>query len=221
MYKDNNDDQGFDSRAKTPIYSSKKKKAGKSILGAILIVILLAASAAGYYVWSSNNSATDIDDTQKVAETPVNTTPAASNPTIQTNGTNVAEDPACVEIAPDASTIENIKASITSGNTAALEGYMASSVNVILAATESYGPQTATEAVSDISSFISADSTIWDYDFALPVATTEYYNQGEYGQYFSTISVIGKASNGQVISFSFDCSGKISSVFMSLSDSIL
>jgi hypothetical protein len=134
---------------------------------------------------------------------------------------NTEDQTLCAEVAPDSTTIENIEASITSGNTAALGGYMASSVNVILAASEAYGPQTPAQAVADISGFISSDIMSWDYDFALPVATLATYQSGFYGQYFPDIAVVGLATNKRVISFSFDCNGKISTVFLATDEGLL
>ena len=56
-----------------------------------------------------------------------------------------------------ASLAENIVAAIDTMNTAALEGYMATSVNVVYAATEFGGPRTPAQAVGDLDYLSSAD----------------------------------------------------------------
>ena len=141
---------------------------------------------------------------------------------IQATSTLVPDNQAtCTAKAPTAQVIESIKSSITSGNTAALEGYMAPSVNTILAASEGVGAITPAASVAAISNFISSDIKSWDYNFSLSAATLKIYGNGEYKAYFPAIAVVGKASNGKVIAFSFDCNGKISTVFMAASDSLL
>jgi len=202
--------------------SSPKKKSSiiKAILVGILIFALMAASAVGAYLWR-DKIATEATRTQ-AAEIEIlkdNITALQA----QLAGVPVVdevEEQACTEIAPSVTVLNNIKASITSGNTAALEGYMTASVNVILAASEAYGPQTAMQAVGNITSFITDDISAWDYNFALSAATLANYRDGEYSQYFPASALIGKATNGRVISFSFDCNGKIDTVLMSTTDSV-
>jgi hypothetical protein len=120
--------------------------------------------------------------------------------------------------APSQATIDNVEASITSGNTAALEGYMASTVNVIIAASEGIGSRTPAQAVGDITSYISSATDPWS--FALPAATLSGWASGSYSQYFPSGAVVGKSANNMVISFSFT-SGKISTVFMAKDATLL
>jgi hypothetical protein len=190
----------------------------RSILISILVLVLMLASAAGAYYWRDSQANSFEKQQSDTISKNQNTITSLSKQLADTT----SDDPvACVEIAPTATVIGSIEASITSGNTAALEGYMASSVNVILAASEAYGQQTPTQAIANISSFISDDINSWDYNFSLPAATLNTYKQGGYAQYFSTISVVGKATNNQVISFSFDCTGKIDTVFLATNASVL
>ncbi len=119
----------------------------------------------------------------------------------------------CAPILPSDSAIENIKASITVGNTQPLEGYMASSVNVILAATEAYGMQTPTQASLDVADFLP-DPTVTTWDFDLPALVLSSYGSGGYGAFFSNNSLVGKSSDNKVISILFDCEGKINTIFM-------
>lgn len=204
----------------------KPKKSHKKLIKILVYILLIAliagASAGAAYYWRDKtaNDAKAQQDTEisalekekaslkkQLADAKADTTTTTTNTTT------------CTAIAPTAAVVENIKLSITSGNTVALEGYMATSVNVILAATEAYGPQTPTQAVSDITSFISSATSPWD--FALPAATLTSYRDGGYGADFPTIAVVGKSANGKVISFSFDCNAKINKVFMAASGELL
>lgn len=177
-----------------------KKQQGFAHLWLILLIILIlgAAGFAGWKVYSNNK---DKD-----------AAPAASN-----NSSNAAESAAEDQPAadtatqPSADTLENIKASITSGNTAALEGYMAASVNVILAASEAYGPQTPTQAITDLQYL---DNATDPWDFALPAATLASYKAGGYSAYFTDDALVGQSADKYLISFQFDSSGKINGIFM-------
>lgn len=140
----------------------------------------------------------------------------ASTTESTTESTTKSSEPSVV--APSAAELENIEASITSGNTAALEGYMAASVNVILAASEAYGPQTPAQAVSDVD-YVSDGSDPWN--FALPAATLAQYQTGDYKQYFPVSALVGKSANGYVVSFQFDNAGKIDGIFMTNNADIL
>ena len=123
-------------------------------------------------------------------------------------------------VRPNQATLDSISAAITSGNTAALEGYMASSVNVIRAATgaPTNGARTPAQAVTDVA-YVKDGTAPWN--FALPSATIANYQSGSYSQYFPTSAYVGKSANNYVISFQFDSQGKINGVFMSLDASML
>ena len=125
-------------------------------------------------------------------------------------------------IAPSSSAASSIKAAITSGNTAALEGYMASSVVVATATSNSTAVITGTpaKAVSSVTSFITGATSPWDFALASSVLSS-YEASSSHGKYFPTIAIVGKSANNKVISFSFDSTGKISTVLLANSDSSL
>lgn len=190
----------------------KGKGVVKKVLVFVLVLLLVAGAAGGAYWWR-DSVAMSAEKEQASDIAKYKSTIADLKKELAEAKTVDSSEP-CTEVAPKVAVLDNIKASVTSGNTAALAGYMASTVNVILAATEAYGPQTAAQAVESISDFISADSTSWDYDFSLATSVLSGYQSGDYKQYFPDTAVVGKASNKQVISFSFDCDGKIDTVFM-------
>lgn len=199
------------------IAPKKKSASSKIILHIFMILILGGGSAAGAYWWR-DKTGTEFKDQQAATITSLESQLVTEK--AKTSGLTVLEDgTTCTAVAPAATVIESIKSSITSGNTAALEGYMAASVNYILAASEGIGPTTAASAVSNITSFISDATSPWD--FALSDAVRAGYANGGYEQYFLADSVIGKSADGKVISFSFDCDAKISTVFVAVSDELI
>jgi hypothetical protein len=213
----------------TPKKGSKppKQLIRKTFLISVLAVMLLAIFAGVFYCWR-DKIASDIESKQRDNVISLEKTITALQERLTGKKTTTATDSSssntnsqanCTAVQPSYSTIENIQASITSGNTAALEGYMASNVNVILAATEGIGNQTPAQAVADITNYISDATSPWD--FSLPASVLSSYGKGEYGQYFPNIDVVGKSANDKVISFMFDCNGKINQVFMAASESLL
>lgn len=119
---------------------------------------------------------------------------------------------------PTVQDIANIESAITSGNTSALESYMASSVAVVIAATESAGTRTPSQAVSDLK-YLSNATDPWD--FKLDATTLTKYQNGAYKTYFKTNTLVGKSANGYVVAFNFDSAGKINGIFMAVNSSLL
>lgn len=169
------------------------------LLGALAILF----AVGGAFGWQSNadlkakNIAleTKISDLEKQLETAEASAPANS---------------ACNSSAT-ADLKANIKDAISSKNYAALEGYMAASVNVVFAASEKGGPVTPAQAVSDLDYLNSATSP---WNFALPAATLASYKAGGYGKYFGAETYVGRSANDYVVSFDFNCSTKIDVIFI-------
>jgi hypothetical protein len=183
----------------------KRNESGFSWLIILLVVVVVAAiGGVGYKVFKKDPVKPAASTTTKAAAVTKEKAATATTPTPTTT-------------APTAAQLESIQESITSENTAALEGYMASSVNVIIAASEAYGAQTPLQAVKDVDYVKDGDT----WDFALPAATLATYRAGDYKAYFPTTALVGKSTNGYVISFQFDSAGKINGIFMTNHDSIL
>lgn len=208
-------------------------KIGRLILLTVLIVFLMGGAGAGAYYYR-DLKAKDADkkasaqikalqdkvsslEKQLASQSSSN---GSSNSNSSSGNGQGQTNTLCSPVQPSAATIDNIKASITSGNTAALEGYMASSVNVVFAASDGLGPRTAVQAVGDITSFID-DITQMTWSFDVPASVLSSYGQSSYKQYFPGTALVGKSSTNRVISFNFDCSGKISAVLMAMNESEL
>lgn len=198
------------------------KNLKKIVLTSLASLVLVGAGASAGYFWrdrdakaqdkTSQSQITSLKDKLAKSEKDL----AAAKKTTTTT-TTTTTDTACTN--PTANNLDNIQASITSGNTAALEGYMASSVKVIVAASEGIGDRTPTQAVGDVAYVNPGGTNTWD--FALSTATITKYQAGSYKQYFPAGALVGKAADKHVISFQFDCKGKISGIFMAASDDLL
>ncbi|NCU29509.1 hypothetical protein EOM60_02770 [Candidatus Saccharibacteria bacterium] len=194
-----------------------KNKAKWIFIVTIILIIGVAGAVIYYQRTKSEERLTEKSDKiveleEKIKNLEQSKLQTRDNPT---NG-NGADKSVCQ--IPDSGKIENIIASITSKNTAALEGYMTNPVSVILAASEGMGNRTPAQAISDISGFIS-DADGWDFN--LPQSTIDAYRGGFYVSYFPENSVIGKSNNEKVISFSFNCDASISTVFLSPGSDLL
>lgn len=114
--------------------------------------------------------------------------------------------------------INNINDAISSKNTAALEGYLADSVNVVFAASEKAGPRTSAQAIADLA-YLSSATSPWS--FALPTATTDAWKTGDYKTYLKDATIFGKSANGYVVAMKTNASAKIDLIFVSSSADLL
>lgn len=146
--------------------------------------------------------------------------PSPVAPTAETTETPVAEPTATpVDDGLDSSDFANIADSVNSGNTAALEGYMADSVTVIYAATECCGPMSPVEAIAALD-YLSSATGPWT--FPTPTATVDSYRGGFYVDYFPADAFVGHSSDSDpmVISFSFT-DDEITTIFICAAASLL
>lgn len=189
----------------------------------LLLLVVLLVGAAGGWLWRDHTAKQDAkkqaDKLTSLDKSIVSLKKQLADAKKTTSSSDGKKTTAAGTGKPSAATIENVKASITSGNTAALEGYMAPTVRVIIAASEGVGDRTPAQAVSDVTSYLSGASDPWDFD--LPAATLANWRAHFYKDYFPETAVVGRSSDGHVISFTFNDSGKISGVFMAANDGIL
>ena len=132
-------------------------------------------------------------------------------------------DAACTEVAPDANTIENLQAVVNTANTEPLLAWVAPTVNVVLAASEAYGPLEPVPATLALADFLMADHSTppAEYDFALPAATLDAYRAGDYADYFPPTALVGRGNDNHVVAFSFDCDGLIDTMLLVGDESLL
>lgn len=192
-----------------------KKKSGVKIFGLIILIIAVVAGSAyaGYWyreqkakkaLQSANQQIADLQKQKQELE-------KAKAKQEKENEKEKKESTTTATSVPTDELKTNIQDAVKAGNISALEGYIASPVKVILAASEGLGDRTPQQAVADLK-YISEGTDPWN--FALPESTLSAWRAGPYKQYFPPNAVVGKSANGYVISFSFNSEGKISTIFM-------
>jgi cell division protein FtsB len=195
----------------------KDRRQFKQVLVFLLVLLLLGASTYAGFWYRGQQADKDVKDKQSQID---KLNQEKADLQHQLNEANAEDDTTdeATKTKPSASDLENIQASITSGNTAALEGYMAKKVTVILAASECCGSRTPTQAINDIK-YLEGATDPWNFD--LPQATLDNYAAGDYAQYFPDDALVGKSANNYVVSFTFDAQGDINGVFMTGNSNVL
>lgn len=201
-----------------PTKKTKKKLPIKKILLVLLaLFVLIGSNFAVYYrqQQEAKKQATDYQNQIKDLE--------AKNAQLQkeledSKKTSQASQQKDLTVSPTAEDLENIEAAITSKNYAALEGYMADTVTVILAASEGIGPRTPAQAIADMN-YLSGGTNPWN--FALPAATITAWESGDYATYIKSAVLVGKSANDYVVALKFNTSGEITDVFMTNSADLL
>lgn len=173
----------------------------------LMLVIVGILAGTGWYVYKANSNS---KDTLNLA---AGTNVAVKQKAKKSTTTNSSTNASTAYTVPD-SLKSNTADSVKSGNTAALQGYMASSVNVVIAGSEKSGAESAVLAIKDLD-YLNSGTDPWN--FALDSATLNSYANGAYKSYFGSNTIVGQSANGYVVSFHVNNSGKIDTVFMSSS----
>lgn len=217
--------QNMPETKKTESKKSNKNTGGKAtkVFAMLMVVFIVATAALGglSYIVNSNakkQQSAQQEEIDKLAEEKKNLLEQLKKVKANLKSAKSAAAPSTSCTEPTSADLDNIKAAITSKNTAALEGYMADTVTVIYAASEGLGPQTPTQAVADLK-YLNSATNPWN--FALPAATISAWSSGGYSSYISTDSLVGKSANNYVVAFSFDCSGEIDTIFMAANSALL
>lgn len=207
-------------RVNEPAPKPRRSFVRRVLLG-LLVAALMAAAAIGGYWWRDrlaiDETKVHTDEIARLWQENIALKQKAENQ--QSTGDTAQTEVTCTVKRPSASVVESVKAAITSGNTAALEGYMAPSVNVIYAASDGLGQRTAANAVSDVTSFISKPNATWSFD--VPASVLSSYGQGSYKQYFPGTALVAQATDTRLLSISFDCDGKIATLLLVANESSL
>ncbi len=194
----------------SPSVEKDKKVTIESVMVVLLIILLATCGAVAY--WHRDQAAKKQQKQQAAAIVALQAQLADH---VDMAADTVADTPTPV-VTTDKT--ENIIAAIKSDNTAALEGYMAPKVHVIIAATEGIGDRTPAQAIGDLN-YIKDATDPWN--FAPPSSTLDRYRAGDYAQFFPVGAIVGKSADDRVVSFTFDSDGKINGIFMSSKESLL
>ena len=213
--------------AKATKTKAKKGSFIKKLFYFLIIIILMAGSGIGGYYLRDQSAKTDNDKNKTAISnlTKLNKNLSeqlseltADDETDSTQSFAVASCTSTPNTSIKSSTIENIQASIISGNTAALEGYMTSSVCFVLAASDGIGDVTAATAVETLTDYLP-DGDTWTFSPTASELTS--YKSGNYSNFFVDSAIIGKSSSNKVVVISFNDAGKIDVIFWSTTQSEL
>jgi cytoskeletal protein RodZ len=196
-----------------PKTEPKSQKQKKWLMWLLVLLVLLLLGAAGYLWWqlkACQDKETQLKKDKQQLQQQIDelNKNASSSP---------AEEMACNDT-PSDSMKENIKAALDSKNTAAFSTYTTNPVKYVLAASELGGDFTPDQAATNLEYTHSATSP---WDFNLPPATVSDYDSGFYTDYFDSNTYVGKAASGMVVSFDFDCNGKIKQIFVAADEDLL
>lgn len=196
----------------------KKSKRVKPVYLRLLALTAAGAAILAVYLWQVNVLA-DVRQDYENQISELESTISKLQKDAKKDAKNDTADTEKTATVPSDSVKENVQAAVSSQNYAALESTMASTVKVIIAASEGVGDRSPAQAVKDLE-YLNSATLPWDFD--LPAATVSDWQSGDYATYFPESSrIIGRAAGGQVVSFTFNSSGKITTIFMSTSDDLL
>jgi hypothetical protein len=194
-----------------PQYHHRKSGKGKSLFKLLLVLILIAAAAAGAWYYrdkqakdDAKSQAAQISDLQAQLSTARDNL-AAANAKTQTDTTQTG---------PSEDTIKKVQDAVSNAKYADLKVLMGDKVNVIVAASDGLGSRTPEQAVNDLKTLASTK----DWNFKLEAKTVATYQDGDYSIYFPAGALVGKSSDGHVVSFVFNDTGKITGIFIAASD---
>lgn len=136
---------------------------GFGVIHIVFIIILMAIVGALAYYLGSKNTLKPIPSPYPISRPSI--MPSYSPITQSTESAQIASPSANISPA----LLENIKASVVSKNTAALEGYMIEPVHVIIEATECCGMLTKVKAIKEMD-YLNTASLPWNFDDNNPIA---------------------------------------------------
>lgn len=198
------------------IEPTKKTKKNNYVVPVLIVLVIILTISTAYFGWQYKQ----LSDDKKQFQTQVDNLNKQISDSLKsiTNASKPSPSPTQSSVITK-NMLDNISAAISSKNTAALEGYMANSVNVIIAASEGIGPQTPAQAIGDLEYLNSATSP---WNFNLPVSTLSKYSSSQYyGKYFGTNTIVGESANKYVVTFRVNNSGKIDTIFMAVNSDLL
>lgn len=196
---------------------ANRRPVGKIIAGGIIALLLIVIAILAWQLWVCLDNDKKADADKKLLQTQIDGYKKQLEEA-QKSSANNDPNPAQCKNSASPSLAQNIAAAIGSQNTGALQGYMATSVNVVIAASEKSGNVTAAQAVTDLD-YTKTGTAPWN--FSLPSNELAAYKTGFYKQYFPDTAYVGKAQDNLVVSFGFDCNGKINTIFMAANADLL
>lgn len=197
-----------------------KDQNGFSFIYILLILIIIFLIGAGAYYWGTRNASQEsrapASESNSAGANAASPSPAAS--TIPSPSPSPLPSPSPSpsptpnpSIKPEL--LENIKASVVSKNTAALEGYMTDMVDVIIEATECCGNLSKVKAIGEMD-YLKDATLPWNFDDNNPIALQLKQKNP---QTFPDGIIIGTSANRRLVTFTLNQEKtKIIKVYMAI-----
>ncbi len=195
---------------------SKGENVGKIVIISLIVTLLVVLPALGTWYWQSTNAKREQAVLQKKIDQLTMDKQALEEAAKKTQSAKVAAAPVCPSLT--STQINNIHAAIESGNTAALDSLMTSSVSFDAAASGKTGSETKVAAISDLSSFLVGVNASWDWNITSP--TLAAYKNGSYKLYLADDTIYGASIDKHFISMRVTC-GKIDQIFVAANTDLL
>ncbi|MFT4029300.1 MAG: hypothetical protein QM675_05445 [Protaetiibacter sp.] len=177
---------------------------------------LLAAAAlgalalAGCAIWPLPGTTSSPSASESELPMPCCTPTPTPDPTESTEPTGTA-------VSPDMA--QNLADAVSSGNTAAIQGYLADPTRVVIAASEADSLNDPVDAVLSLD-YIQPGVGVWDFGLDAEVIAG-YAGNPYYGEFFPEAAIVGRSDANAVVSFVPDDSGTIGTIFMSIDEAFL
>ncbi len=113
---------------------------------------------------------------------------------------------------------QNVEAAVSSGNYAAIDGYMADKVSYAIAASSGQGTLTKVQAIKQLE-YLNSGTAPWNFNIA--AATLTKYKAGAYSTYLNDDVIFGASGNKYFVSFHLDSNNKIDQFFIASSTDLL
>lgn len=209
----------------TTAHTGAKEKKNRHILciiAWILVVLLILSNLWILYLWQNvtreNNDLRAAQTNLQNENTDLQKKNKDLTKQLSDAKSSAAKEPECNDTVSDFLR-ENIKAALDSQNTAVFSTYTTNPVKFVIAASEFGASITPDEAALELNYTHTATGP---WDFNLPAATlSAYAASSSYGQYFGDGMFVGRAASGMVLSFDFDCSGKVKQIFVAADESLI
>lgn len=114
--------------------------------------------------------------------------------------------------------LQNVAAAVSSGNYAAIDGYLADKVSYAIAASSGQGTLTKAQAIKQLE-YLNSGTAPWNFNIAN--ATITKYKAGAYSSYLNDDVIFGVSGNKYFVSFHLDSNNKIDQLFIASSTDLL
>lgn len=192
------------------------RRRGRLIGFTLLLIIVASSSGLGVYSWQHALRVADQKEADEAQQALRDQVQQLQQQVDQLTVQDTADD----SEKNDQLTSENAKQIVENASWADLGQLISGdTVEIILAASEGLGNRTIDQMVDDLAIL---ERAVGPWNFELPAEVLRVYREGGHSQYFpSNNIVIGRSSDGQVVSFILDKNNMVKTIFIAPSDEIL